>query len=312
MKVSILALTLVSILPGATSTPPPTAYSIETVAGSSQVGDGGRATAAALSDAEGVATDAAGNVFISDANDHRVRKIAADGTISTIAGVGFPGFSGDGGPASAARLNTPYGVAVDGAGNVFIADLGNNRVRQVSPDGTITTVPGTENLLAPRNVALHAAGTLYISEFGGHRVRRLRSDGVLESIAGNGIPGFAGDGGAARTAQLAYPAGIAFDTAGNLYVADSSNHRVRKIVNGLITTVLGTGDPGADFPNQLNLPTSIAIDSTGNLYVADSAISGSSWSRPLARLARFQARVATWRSTGRAICLSRAVCICWS
>jgi uncharacterized protein (TIGR03437 family) len=270
MKVSILALTLVSILPGATSTPPPAAYSIETVAGSSQVGDGGRATAAALSDAEGVATDSAGNVFISDANDHRIRKVAADGTISTIAGAGFPGFSGDGGPASAARLNTPYGVAVDGAGNVFIADLGNNRVRQVSPDGTITTVPGTENLLAPRNVAVDAAGTLYISEFGGHRVRRLRSDGVLESIAGNGIPGFEGDGGAARTAQLAYPAGIAFDTGGNLYIADSSNHRVRKIVNGLITTVLGTGDPGADLPNQLNLPTSIAIDSAGNLYVGDS------------------------------------------
>src|SRR5713226_2097221 len=193
MKVSTLALTVVSILPRATSTPPPAAYSIETVAGSSQVGDGGSATAAALS-------DAAGNVFISDANDHRVRKIAVDGTISTIAAVGFPGFSGDAGPASAARLNTPYGVAVDGAGNLFIADLGNNRVRQVSPDGTITTVPGTENLLAPRNVAIDAAGTLYISEFGGHRVRRLRSDGVLESVAGNGMPGFEGDGGAARTA----------------------------------------------------------------------------------------------------------------
>ena len=270
MKVSILALTLVGILWGDTSTPSPVAYSIETVAGSSQVGDGGAATAAALSDAEGVAVDAAGNVFVADANDHRVRKIAPDGTISTIAGDGFPGFRGDGGPASAARLNTPYGVAVDRAGNLFIADLGNNRVRKVSPDGVITTVPGTDKLLAPRNVALDAAGTLYISEFGGHRVWRLRPDGIVESVAGNGTPGFAGDGGAARTAQLAYPAGIAFDGAGNLYIADSSNNRVRKVANGIITTVLGPGDAGADLPNQLNLPTSVAIDPAGNLYVADS------------------------------------------
>src|SRR5882724_6591507 len=231
MKVSIFALTLVAVLRGGTSAPPPAAYSIETVAGSSQVGDGGAATAAALSDAQGVTIDSAGNVFIADANDHRVRKIAADGTISTVAGDGFPGFRGDGGPASAARLSTPYGLALDSAGNLFIADLGNNRVRKVSPEGTITTVPGTDKLRAPRNVAVDAAGTLYISEFGGHRVRRLRSDGAIESVAGNGIPGFAGDGGAARTAQLAFPAGIAFDSAGNLYIADSSNHRVRKIVN---------------------------------------------------------------------------------
>jgi len=269
MKVSILALTLVGILSGDASTRSPVVYSIETVAGSSMVGDGGAAIAAALSDAEGVAADSAGNIFIADANDHRVRKIATDGTISTVAGDGFPGFRGDGGPASTARLNTPYGVAVDHAGNLFIADLGNNRVRKVSPDGSITTVPGTDKLLAPRNVAVNA-GTLYISEFGGHRVWRLGSDGVLESVAGNGIPGFGGDGGAARTAQLAYPAGIAFDSAGNLYVADSSNNRVRKVANGIVTTVLGTGEPGADLPNQLNLPTSIAVDSAGDLYVADS------------------------------------------
>lgn len=172
MKVTILALTLVGMLrAGAVSA---AVYSIETVAGSSQVGDGGPAILAPLSDAEGVAVDSVGNTFIADANDHRIRKVAPDGTISTVAGDGFPGFRGDGGPASAARLNTPYGIAVDSAGNLFIADLGNNRVRKVSPDGNIATVPGTENLLAPRNVAFDAAGRLYISEFGGHRVWRLR------------------------------------------------------------------------------------------------------------------------------------------
>src|SRR5579863_10369265 len=140
-------------------------YTIDTVAGSSAVGDGGPATAAALSDAEGVAVDSAGNIYIADANDHRIRKIANDGTISTVAGDGFPGFTGDGGPASAARLNTPYGIAVDRAGNLYIADLGNNRVRKIGPDGVIVTVPGTDALLSPRNVALDPAGNLYISEF---------------------------------------------------------------------------------------------------------------------------------------------------
>jgi uncharacterized protein (TIGR03437 family) len=251
-------------------TPAPTAYTIATVAGSSFVGDGGPATSAALSDAEGVAVDSLGNVYIADSNDHRVRKVAIDGTISTIAGDGFPGFLGDGGPAAAARLNTPYGIAVDTAGNLYIADLGNNRVRLVSPAGTITTVSGTDKLQAPRNVALDSAGNLYISEFGGAHVWMLGARGVLQNIAGTGVAGFGGDGGPATAAQLSFPAGLAFDSAGNLYIADSSNNRVRKIAGGIITTVLGTGNPGAALPNQLNLPTGVAVDSAGNLDVADS------------------------------------------
>jgi sugar lactone lactonase YvrE len=216
-----------------------------------------------------VAVDSAGNLFIADSADHRVRKIALDGSISTVAGDGFPGFRA-GGLASAARLNTPYGIVVDNGGTLYIADLGNNRIRQVSPDGAITTVPGTESLLAPRNVAVDAAGTLHISEFGGARVWRIRAGGVLETVAGTGTSGFAGDGGPASAAQLSYPAGLAFDAAGNLYIADSSNHRIRKIAGGVITTVLGTGVPGADLPAQLNLPTSVVVDRTGNLYVSDS------------------------------------------
>ncbi len=247
------------------------AYTINTVAGSSNVGDGGPATAASLSDAEGVAVDSAGDVFIADANDHRIRKIAPDGTISTVAGDGFPGFSGDGGPASAARLNTPYGIAVDSAGDLYIADLGNNRVREIAADGTITTVSGTDAFLAPRNVALDAKGNLYVSEFAGHRVRCVSTGGTITTIAGTGTAGFSGDGGPATAAELNYPAGLAFDSAGNLYIADSGNNRVREVaVAGTITTVLGTGAPGATLPNQLNVPTGVAIDIAGNLDVADS------------------------------------------
>ena len=245
----------------------PASYTIQTVAGSSEVGDGGLAVNAAISDAEGVALDSAGNIFLADANDHRIRKITPDGLISTVAGDGSPGFRGDGGPASASRLNTPYGIAVDRAGNLYIADLGNNRVRKVAPDGTISTVPGTDSLLAPRNVALDATGSLYISEFNGNRVQHLRTDGVLEIIAGTGVAGFGGDGGPATAALLSSPAGLAFDSAGNLYIADSGNSRIRKVAGGVMTTVLG---PDASGNSPLYLPTAVAIDSTGDLYIADS------------------------------------------
>jgi sugar lactone lactonase YvrE len=227
------------------------------------------------------------------------------GTIFTLAGDGFPGFRGDGGPASAARLNTPYGIAVNSAGTLYIADLGNNRVRQIAPDGTITTVNGTEKFLAPRNVAVDAAGNLYVSEFGGHRVRRIAVDGTITTIAGIGTAGFSGDGGSAKSAQLNYPAGLAFDSAGNLYIADSSNNRVREVLpSGMITTVLGTDAPGATLPNQLNVPTGLAIDSAGNLDVADNGNQRIQHSLPLAASKRCRARGAILRPMAKAICSS--------
>ncbi len=251
----------------------PVTYLIQTVAGSSDMGDGGPAIQASVNNTQGVAVDFAGNIFIADTDAHRIRKITPDGLIATVAGNGTAGALGDGGPAAIAQLNTPYGVATDGAGNLYIADLGNNRVRMVTPDGVIHTLapdaPG--GWLAPRNIAVDSAGNVYVAEFTGHRIRKIAASGVVTLVAGTGVAGFSGDSGPAHNAQLAYPAGLAFDPQGNLYIADSGNSRVRKILtSGQITTVLGTDAPGISARRQLNLPTGVAVDSAGNLYVADS------------------------------------------
>ncbi len=253
------------------------AYTVSTVAGSSLVGDGSTALSAQLSDAEGLALDHQGNVYISDANNHRVRKVTAAGVIQTLAGTGFPGFSGDNSPGVQAQLNSPYGVAADAAGNVYIADLGNNRVRKVWPDGTITTVAGSgpagstgdggpavmAQLNGPRNVAVDGAGNLYISEFYGHRIRIVTPDGSIQTIAGTGSSGSSGDNAAATAAQLSYPAGIATDFTGVLYIADSGNLKIRSVFAGVIATV-----PLTTF--TLTLPTGVASDGAGGIYIADS------------------------------------------
>lgn len=253
------------------------AYRIETVAGSSLLGDGGPATMAQIGNIEGVAADHLGNVYLSDPDHQRIRKINSAGMISTIAGTGGTGFSGDGGPAALAQLNLPYGLAVDLAGYLYIADLGNNRVRRISPDGIINTYAGgsqsllgdlglatAARLFAPRNLAVDNAGSLFISEFEGHRVRKVGSNGIITTVAGTGQAGFWGEGTLATGAQLNLPAGIAVDRTGTLYIADSQNHRVRKVLaNGVISTVLG-GPQGVDLT-----PVGLAVDLAGNLFVAD-------------------------------------------
>lgn len=182
-------------------------YSIETVAGSGWVGDGGPAASAILLQPEGLAADANGNLYIADAADQRVRKVTPGGMIQTVAGTGVRGFAGDGGPATSAQLNSPYGLACDAKGNLYIADLGNARVRKVTPDGTITTIAGggTPALSEPRNLALDGGGNLYISDFTGQRVYRLGTDGTLVTAVGTGVAGFSGDGGPATQAQLSFP-----------------------------------------------------------------------------------------------------------
>lgn len=258
---------VLALLPALAPAAPQITYTISTFAGGTERGDGGPAVRAQLGSPEGLAIDPAGNLYIADAVDHRVRRISAAGIITTVAGNGYPGFRGDGGPAQAAQLNAPYGLAVDAAGNLFIADLGNARIRKVSPDGVIQTIAGGGvgglTLSQPRNLALDAAGNLYLSDFGSHLVLRISTAGIVSSIAGTGSPGSIEDGASvpATLAPLRSPAGLAVDHSGALYIADSGNHRVRKIADGWMTTLAVPGD-------LLNTPTGLALDAADALYVA--------------------------------------------
>jgi len=261
-KVILLAL-LAALAPAA----PQVTYTISTFAGGAECGDGGPAARAQLGSPEGLAIDHAGNLYIADAVDHRVRRISPAGIITTVAGNGYPGFRGDGGPAQAAQLNAPYGLAVDAAGNLYLADLGNARIRKISPDGIIQTIAGGGvaglTLSQPRNLALDATGNLYLSDFGSHRVLRISPAGIVSSVAGTGLPGLIDDGASvpATLAPLRSPAGLAVAPLGALYIADSGNHRVRKIVDGWMTTL--------PVPSGLlNTPTGLALDAAGALYVA--------------------------------------------
>jgi sugar lactone lactonase YvrE len=275
---------------------------ITTLAGSGPVGmsagrfsgDGGPATQAGLSWPHGVAVDGAGNLFISEWMNHRVRRVGPDGKITTVAGTGKQGFSGDGGPATAAALSGPYGLAVDRAGNLFIADFHNGRVRKVSPNGTITTVagggtgelgdggPATAAVLnTPAGVAVDSAGNLFIASQNSHRVRKVSPNGMISTVAGSGpggirAGGFSGDGGPATKAQFKFVSSVAVDHAGNLFITDGDNHRVRKVSpDGTITTVAGGGTrglvDGIAATAATFYPFAVAVDGAGNLLVADSS-----------------------------------------
>ena len=229
---------------------------IFTVAGNGSpgyVGDGGPATSAEIMNPAGVAVDRAGNLYIADARNYRIRKVAVSGEISTVAGNGDPSYL------------DPAGIAVDATGDLYIADSSNHRIRKLSANGTLSTVVGDEaNLNHPSAVAVDSAGNLYIADTYNQRIRKVAVDGTISLVAGNGNAGYSGDGGPATNASLYDPNGVAVDAAGALYIADSANHRIRKMaVNGTISTVAGNGDRG-----YLH-PAGVAVDVAGNLYIAD-------------------------------------------
>ena len=242
------------------------AGTITTLAGNGAItfaGDGGPATHASFFNPSGVAADNAGNVYIADSMNNRIRKVDSAGTISTVAGNGSVGFTGDGGPATSASLWTPLDVAVDSAGNLYIADSGNNRIRKVNTAGVITTVAGGApvpgfsgdggqavgaGLFLPGGVTVDPSGNLYIADIGNNRIRKVNAAGTISTVAGNGTKSFSGDGGAAAGAGLnlfGAHAGLAVDGAGNLYIPDIANHRIRKVgASGIISTVAGNGIAG--------------------------------------------------------------------
>ncbi len=270
---------------------------INTVAGDGQAysGDGGAAIGAQLFFSSGTAVDAVGNLYVADTNNHRVRKVAPNGTITTFAGngntypIGTATPPGDGGPAASAALNQPLGLALDAAGNLYISD--EYRVRKVSK-GTITTIAGigtfgfsgdggraTAAQLSAGGLALDQAGNLYIADVYNYRVRMVTPGGMISTVAGNGMPGYTGDGGLAIDAEMWRPGWVAVDSKGALYIADQQKCSIRRVaLDGTISTYAGfgscgNGGDGGPATAAAFGPYGIAFDSSDNLYIADDASS---------------------------------------
>ena len=253
------------------------------------IGDGKRGIDVVLTLVDGIATDPRGNIYISHRSQNRIRKLSPNGTITTIAGNGIAGFSGDGVPALESSLNFPAGLAFD-KGNLYVADRNNHRIRKIDLKGIISTVAGTgipeccnDNGLAveahlhfPSDIDVDTEGNLYISDRSNNRIRKVNPDGIITTIAGLGKPGYGGDFGPADKALLKYPFGISHDNKGNFYIADRGNNRVRKIdQRGIITTIAGDGthsfggDYGPANQSSLAFPTDVIVDSLGTVYIAD-------------------------------------------
>jgi hypothetical protein len=268
---------------------------ITTVAGSGVAGfsgNGGPATAAEFNAPSDAARLPDGSIVIADSNNNMVRRVAPDGVITTAVGTGAAGFSGDNGPATAATLSFPSDIAVASDGTYLISDNDNNRIRSVSPNGTITTVAGdgraggggdggpatAAQLSGPSAVSVIAGGGFLIAEEDGNRVRRVASDGTITTVAGDGVAGFNGDGIAATSAELNHPARVAAASDGGFLIADRLNNRIRRVSpSGVISTVAGTGtagglgDGGLATSAQLNQPFGVAINSEGDYLIADTS-----------------------------------------
>ncbi len=251
-------------------------------------GDGFAATAAEINQPTEVYADAAGNIYIS--GDARIRIVNTSGVISTFAGNGVTGFSGDGGQATAAEFNTVGGVTQDPSGNIYIADGNNHRIRMVNTSGIISTFAGTgtagyngdgapataRELNYPVSVSADASGNIYIGDYFNNRVRMVNTSGVISTYAGNGTAGFYGDGGPASSAELDWPDGIFVDGSGNLFISDEVNDRIRMVnTGGTISSIAGNGvhgfygDGGPATAAEMDNIMGVSVDSYGNIYIPD-------------------------------------------
>ena len=267
---------------------------IDTITGTGDSGyssGDGVASSAQIELTYSIAADGFGNVYIADSWNHRIRKVTPDGSIENFAGDGTPGSSGENGPATAARLKFPRGLAVDASGSVFVSDSGNGVIRKIGTDGVIRIVAGNGQIgyqgdggpatgasfRVPRGLAVDAGGNLYIADSFNARIRKVGTDGQISTFAGTGRFARSGDGGPATEANIGFVHGLAFDANGNLYFSDTYNHCIRRITaDGIIDTVAGTGeagfsgDSGPAASAALNLPRGLSFDAAGNLFFADS------------------------------------------
>lgn len=267
---------------------------ISTIAGTGVVGfsgDGGPAISAKIGAPTCVAADGLGNIYIVNGLYNRIRKIDASGVITTIAGNGTIGYSGDGNPATAAQLHSPWGITVDPAGNVFFSDQTNNCIRKISIAGIITTIAGSSTagfsgdggmatnalLNNPSGLTFDCGGNLYIADQFNSRIRKVDPSGIITTFAGNGTSGFFGDGGPATAAELKVPMQICSDGNNNIYIADANNYRVREIISttGIIKTIAGNGSFGTSglggpaTAASINYPMGVWVDNKFNIYVSD-------------------------------------------
>jgi hypothetical protein len=252
---------------------------VTTVAGNGlagYTGDGGMATNASFRQLSDIVIDASGNLFLSDASNFRIYKVDTNGIVTTVAGTGSLGHDGNGGVATNSKIGQVMGMAIDGTGDLFLADI-SGRIYMVGTNGIITTAYNGGSFFMPFDVTLDGSGNLFIANYAG--IVEVFTNGANRIIAGsaNRIPGFSGDGGFATNALLSNPKGVVLDAAGNLFVSDSSNGRIRKVnSNGIITTIAGngtagySGDGGTGNHAQLSFPSGLAVDGKGNVYISDS------------------------------------------
>lgn len=313
---------LLGLLVSLTAWNPAHCQIISTIAGDGTAGysgDGGDATLGKQNTPGGVAVDAAGNKYIADYNNNRIRKVSPTGTITTIAGTGFGSYlaAHDGGPATDAWIFAPRGIALDAAGNIYFSDYGNNIIRKISTSGIITTIAGIPGSIPSYGgdggpaIAAHlgqvwgltvdAAGNIFLADQLNHRIRKINTSGIISTVAGTGFAVYTGDGVPATSTNLNEPTGVAVDAAGNIYIADNSNNRVRKVnTSGIISTIAGTGlpygytgDGGPATAAHMYYPRAIAVDAANNIYICD-------WNNSAVRKINTMGTISTVAGTGTA------------